>query len=87
MGWLFESRREKEERENRALEGILKAFEAEIKNPAVLKEKKENPVQDKKDPVLSNKYATAEDLAVFLARQGTINLSDWENYKKNSGLS
>jgi hypothetical protein len=84
MGWLFESQKDKEERENRALEGILKAFETQIKNPQSAGDK--TIPQEKKEMASGKKTPTAEDLAVFLARQGTLNLAEWENYKKNTGL-
>ena len=90
MGLFWESAKEREEREARGLEAILRAFETQNLDPnkatepnkqktvippkAILQEPAISPAKTQVAPVNVN------DLAKFLADKGIINLNEWELY-------
>jgi hypothetical protein len=88
MGFFGESRKEREAREERALNALLNAFE---KNIQVEKSaEKSIPTAIQKNPPPSetiSRQATLEDLILFLDKKGMLPLSEWEKYKTEHRLS
>lgn len=87
MGLFWESKKEKEAREERALEAMLKAF---MENPDSLQPKQQTPpkttsmesVQKRSSqpqPERSSRIQpTVDTLAQFLIQKGLINKDEWD---------
>lgn len=92
MGLFGESRKEKEARENRALEALLKSFEENIKDkgsivkePVNIKKTSEtaapNEIQAQCSTAL--RAGTFEDLLNLLINKKIISVSEWNDYINN----